>query len=227
MSASVDILFLDSQTLGQPESLEQIFQVLIEIGFKVVKVEVQNNVFNQDEYLDSVGEIMNLAYATKNLSFNAFNSDPYFEIFQQIAWGEQHLGATSRAYIRTSTINTAGFWREGYDNSYYSSFFLDIGKKLYQLVKPSFGWIDQYHGWTTTHEDIESFNLRMLYWANFFGPKFVQKLGRDRILNAPAWRIEELVDGGILYLLAPHLGLTDEQVPLESVKEYFGLESVR
>jgi hypothetical protein len=226
MSTSVDIIFLDSTTLGEPGSLEKILTSFSDSGFDIKEMQVEGEGFSQSESFGSAHEITELAYKAQTLSFAAVNFDWSMEIYQQIAWGERKMGKRDRVYIRTSTDNM-GLWRAGYDNARYSSFFLDIGRKLYEVVEPSFGWIDQYHGWTTTHEDIESLNLQMLYWANFFGPKFVQKLGRDRILNAPAWRIEELADGGMLYLLAPHLGQSDEHVPLESVKEYFGVERVR
>ena len=148
------------------------------------------------------------------------------EILQQLAWGKQQMGTNNRAYVRTSTLDTR-FWRSEYDNTRFCALLLDIAKGLYDILWPTFGWIDLYYGWTTTHEDIEATNLRMLYWANFFGSRLVERLGRDRILSAPAWHVDELTDGGLLYLLAPHLGLTDEHVSIEDVKEYWSVENVR
>lgn len=220
MSSSVDILFLDSQTLGQSKSLEAIFQVFIANQFEVRHVRVADEIYDADI------EMFRKAYVTQAISFSAVNDSWPIEVFQQIAWGETQMGGERRAYIRTSTESVA-LWREEYDNSRYCTLFLELGKHLYEVVKPSFGWIDLYHGWTTTHEDIESINLTHLYWANFFGPRYMECIGRDKILNAPAWDIEELSDGGLLYLLAPHLGNTDEHVSTTAVREYFDVENVR
>ena len=226
MSNSVDILFLDSQDLEQPSSLQKILQVFIDSGFALKRSGIKDDVFVEGEALPDLGRVFDAAYRQHNLSFYAFHPKWNFEIFQQIAWGEQQMGAKDRAYIRTSTQSTM-FWREGNDNLQSCSFLLEVSKQLYYLLNPTFGWVDLYFGWTTTHDDVESLSLRHLYWANFFSPKFVKKLGRKKLLNAPAWKVEELTDGGIFYLLAPHLGLTNEAVPTQDVRSYFGVANVR
>jgi hypothetical protein len=40
-------------------------------------------------------------------------------------------------------------------------------------------------------------------WVTYFGPELVQYLGREKILSAPAWKIETMPTGGILLLLLP------------------------
>ncbi|MCX7682629.1 MAG: hypothetical protein N2508_11825 [Anaerolineae bacterium] len=42
-----------------------------------------------------------------------------------------------------------------------------------------------------------------IYWANFFGPLYVNFFGREKFLTAPAYHKEELPDGGLLLLTAP------------------------
>lgn len=44
--------------------------------------------------------------------------------------------------------------------------------------------------------------LSGLFWANFFGPEYVEALGRDRLISAPCHKIEELSDGGIIVFLS-------------------------
>jgi hypothetical protein len=224
---SVDILFLDSQILGESGSLEQIFEIFVNLGFKFEELKVEDRVFHPDEVIHAMSQILTLAYETQDISFTAFDPELPLEIFQQLAWGQQQMGKEHRAYVRTSTDHAASFWRREYNNLQYCSRFLTIATKLYEVLHPTFGWVDLYHGWTTTHEDIEAMQLRYLYWANFFGPRLVEKIGRERIQTAPAWRVEQLDDGGLLYLLAPHLGSTDEHVSTELVKERFGVEHVR
>jgi hypothetical protein len=40
-------------------------------------------------------------------------------------------------------------------------------------------------------------------WLNVFGPKLVETVGRERMLSTPAWRVEELPNGGVLLVTWP------------------------
>jgi hypothetical protein len=46
-------------------------------------------------------------------------------------------------------------------------------------------------------------NVYQLCWLNVFGPRLVEKLGRERVLSTPAYRVEELPNGSILLLTWP------------------------
>jgi hypothetical protein len=51
-----------------------------------------------------------------------------------------------------------------------------------------------------------------LAWLTLFGPEYVRQIGLDRILSAPAWRVDILPYGGVAVTLArsPHeIGLGD------------------
>ncbi len=52
--------------------------------------------------------------------------------------------------------------------------------------------------------DLESGRVPYLYEINFFGPKLVESLGKERLLSVPVWRSQQLADGGIL-LVPEHL----------------------
>lgn len=58
------------------------------------------------------------------------------------------------------------------------------------------------HGFVPTGED-EFDRIDELCWLNVFGSKWVQTLGRERLLSTPAWRVEELPNGCILVVLRP------------------------
>jgi hypothetical protein len=40
-------------------------------------------------------------------------------------------------------------------------------------------------------------------WLNVFGPRLVEKVGRERVLSTPAWRVEELPNGCVLLVTWP------------------------
>ena len=43
-------------------------------------------------------------------------------------------------------------------------------------------------------------HLNEVYWINVYGSKFVNRVGRERFLAVPAFRIEELADGSVLLM---------------------------
>lgn len=225
MSASLDIFFLDSHTLGDPITLERVVQVFLDLGFEIDEFEVNNQAMAWEREPGSMRKLLTLAHQARNCYFLAWNAEWRLEIRQHIAWDSPK--GEKEAWICTTTDNTPYFWYAENNPARYSRFYLDIGKALYEILRPTFGWIDFDYGLRTTHKDIEALELPTLYWANFFGPAYVNKIGRDKILSAPAWRIEELPDGGLLYVLASCPGLADDHVSVESVKSHFGIENVR
>ncbi|VVB99998.1 Uncharacterised protein [uncultured archaeon] len=47
-------------------------------------------------------------------------------------------------------------------------------------------------------------------WLTFFGPELVKKFGREKLLSAPAYKIELLSDGGILLISGPTPNISDK-----------------
>jgi hypothetical protein len=64
-----------------------------------------------------------------------------------------------------------------------------------------------------------------LYFINLFGPELVNKLGRDRLLSAPAWKIEELDDGGIFLVPTEHIAVSGGGYSLLRVARHLGMET--
>jgi len=90
-----------------------------------------------------------------------------------------------------------------------------VAKDLYTITKANSGYIQNWRserilGETVDeHGNITGFNapkvrwtLKGLFWANFFGPEYVEMFGRDKLLSAPWHRSEELSDGGLLLFIS-------------------------
>lgn len=108
----------------------------------------------------------------------------------------------------------------------------DIFKDLYRIWHPFYGF-EEYSGgsFVSRNKLLTEQQAVYLYFINFFGPELVNKLGRERVLSAPAWKIEEMDDGGIFLMpvdptasvatgytlkgAAAHLGLNTPQAPDE------------
>jgi hypothetical protein len=99
--------------------------------------------------------------------------------------------------------------------------FLEYGKLCYEILRPKHAFAENLN----THiemADVDASRLTHICWANLFGPRFVKGIGREILINAPAWRNENLGDGGILYVLAasPYLYRGPRQY-WEAARQYF------
>lgn len=66
--------------------------------------------------------------------------------------------------------------------------------------------------------------LEELFWVNGFGPEMADRVGRDRLLDAPAWRIDERDDGTVFLWVSP-LPLSDgRNERLSELRDHFGLD---
>jgi hypothetical protein len=46
-------------------------------------------------------------------------------------------------------------------------------------------------------------SIQAIYDYNFFGPRLVEQLGRERVLSVPTWRTVQYDDGGVLLEMSP------------------------
>lgn len=62
-----------------------------------------------------------------------------------------------------------------------------------------------------------------IFWANFFGPDYVDWFGREKFDRLPCYRLEELPDGGRLILTSPSpLEYDASGETQETIKSYLG-----
>lgn len=81
---------------------------------------------------------------------------------------------------------------------------LDLGMLLYAVLKPQYGWVDlPKRKYLPGGKDISEFRVRSFFWANWFGPAMVEKFGRGFLMKVPAFRVQELEDGGIVVVAMP------------------------
>jgi hypothetical protein len=72
---------------------------------------------------------------------------------------------------------------------------------------------------------LSDLNVVALYYINLFGPELVNKLGRERLLSAPAWQIEELADGSIFLVPEDHVEAGGGGYSLKKVADYLGINT--
>lgn len=237
MSAEPTLVFLNSKTLGMAGGVERFVQAFQHCRYDVRKLRVGSTgkpIAGTERWDDQTEWIVRQAYEHRMLDFEASRlADAQrqirFEVFVQLGWGEEHLGEEERAWVGATCFQTALFNRSEHDTEYYSQFFLDLGRELYAVLRPAFGWLGfcQLSG-HTGFDDVEQLGVPHVYWANYFGPDYVSKLGREHLMSAPTWSTEPLVDGGILYVLGSSPGVVcEDHVAKADVQRHFGVESVR
>ena len=218
-------MFLDSKVPINSNVLKLIIDAMSSLGFILAEAKIRNT-FHELNRQDIWLMLANASEA-KQITLRYANPELKFEISQEIRWDSEQLGRSNRAWIKTYTFDTAYFWNSTEESETYSGLLLRIGVELYNVLSPTFGWIDFNFGIFTTHEDVEAAGLPTLYWANFFGPRFVEKIGDQKIESAPNWKLERLADGGYLYVLSSGLGLSRGSVSSEHIKTIFGTKKVR
>ena len=138
----------------------------------------------------------------------------------------------SQAAISTrfaaSGFNTVSLWvEETYlQSQLHTEDLLRMSIELYVLISPSYGSIhrtqdalematvhDPKYGKTIVPTDLKR-GLPGVFWANFFGPEYVELVGRQRLLSAPCKVARELPDGGVLILLAS----SPLALPIETIR---------
>lgn len=229
MSHEPRLVFLNSRNLGQPGSLESVASAVQNSGFSVINLSVgsrREKIVFCGQYDQHALDCFEVAYENRQLTFEAREMHEGFDVLVRMHWEKNARGQTRRAHVSAVCFQTALFTRSECNPEHYASLFLDLGKTLYKSLTPDFGWLDicEPAGYTT-QDEIDALALSHIYWANFFGPGFVRRLGTKRLLDAPAWSVEELGDGGVLLVLSSSPGYGyKHQVPIAVVKAHLGIE---
>ncbi len=235
-SNPASLRFFECPRVGTSGSLEQILDVVQDSGFKVSGIMAWRNQENDvliSEYYDQEAlEKMNIAYGLRHLGFFALDRHSEIVLYFDINWTLLGGDKVEKSWILATAFETAMFTAKD-DAEHHAQRFLHLGERLYQATQPQFGWIERGPYWRpettgyTTWHDVEKLKLSHVYWANFFGPAYVNKLGQEFLMQAPGWKHEGLDDGGLLYVLTSSLAGTGPVAVVREVQSYFGVEHVR
>jgi len=105
---------------------------------------------------------------------------------------------------------------------------LEIGRVIYRSLKPAYSFVDAAPSFSRLQgEPILARQLEAICWANFFGLPYVECYGKDFLMKAPAWKAEELEDGGVFLQLGPEFTDPAQGVSREETARYFKPAGVR
>jgi hypothetical protein len=135
------------------------------------------------------------------------------------------FSVSSRAKKDTQEISIRGDW---YANIFHSidterlneDRTIQLMKSLYYKTKPSYAYLDQEEvaGWKN-HVEFDKCKFERFNYINFFSKGFVDCFGRDELLNARLYKVEELEDNGIMTVTVP-LGDTRPKLTVQGDLDY-------
>jgi hypothetical protein len=102
---------------------------------------------------------------------------------------------------------------------------INLQIEFYALINADLCWAG-YDLSTPTYVEYDKGKINALRWFNVFGKRFVEKIGRNKLMHAPGWKIKELPDGSVIVRLSKHPDIYDK-VNGEYLHEYLGLDILR
>lgn len=209
------LCFLDLRKLGLPGSLESLVQSIRHNGFDVTQLSVGYN-FGTHFYAE-VGEnglgeeeLLAIAYEHNHLKFNTTfspkDSKANLEVSMSFEWNVEHDGRF-RSLGKGFNWQTLLFLEDADESKLFSGIYLHLGTIVYQILQPAFGWLDTVDfGEGIYFDQLDNQEISPTdYWATFFGPELMEKLGWQRVSNAEFQIMGEFQDGGVLVQTGPSI----------------------
>jgi len=94
----------------------------------------------------------------------------------------------------SSTLRT-----KDYHSKKWAVEFVDIIIKTLKIIKPLIIWADKDHNFEIQLDDYKN-----VFWLNFFGPKIIEKIGKKKLLDTPAYKVVELNEDWVFIQASPY-----------------------
>ena len=88
-------------------------------------------------------------------------------------------------------------------NQKFLESFISLQTELYLSLNSELGW-GGYNPHMPECKDYLSSEIKSLYWFNILSSRFVENIGKDKLLNAPGWEIKEMPSEDVIIRLSEH-----------------------
>ena len=172
----------------------EVFDLLVKMGGQLYFVSPGNPLTDRDIALDEDGDIDPLPGVLHPLLKPGCRVKP-----------KPKFGGNAGFYYISSSQSVHFTQESGFDNEREVNELLEAHRAFFsraiQVFRPGYAWIDETGENTPGARSIKKLELKYLFWANFFGPDYVQKYGRSFFLSVPDCRIEDFGELGILIVM--------------------------
>lgn len=195
----VDLFLRDADSLYDRDDVQGYLQHLIQSGYRLCLYE------EEEVYQNAVPEVSLLARE----AFDEYLAQKKSRLTMHVySLGEVDIDC-SLIFKPEEGIVTFVFEGEDFDlteegrEAYLGA--LDLLKEAYTYWHPFYGY-ERYEAGEEGGVQPDRLTLlatreiHYLYFLNFLGPEIVAHLGKEQLLNAPAWKSETLDEGGILLI---------------------------
>jgi hypothetical protein len=229
--------FWTDTNLRENDLIAKIVKHFVEIGEPFIPRKMNLGKTTKNRFvkfkLNESFEILSEATAVyDNLSFGFMSEKPFYSY---LLIGRRGYDGKNK-YDRRADPNVISIHMENqaFSNETTTDSFISILKWIYNFFKPYYGYSHESDDARTVYREDEWLKIYhtpqfcMAYWVNFFGPSVVENCGgKEKFLNAPAWKVEELGDGGVLIMLGPSpLNPKQYREAQNELLRYFGKEPI-
>ncbi len=132
--------------------------------------------------------------------------------------------APQEGYILLS-IEQERFFRPTLDGLAKYRYWIKIIEKTYACWHPLYAHEFTHQGPPSVNpswEEVHALEIPALYGLNIYGPELVQKIGQQRLLEAPAWLVRELEGPGCLLIPVDQYSVASSSYNYDDVARYMG-----
>jgi hypothetical protein len=188
--------------------------------------EITNSYYRDTEYIDHYSRTISAAIRNNEscqveIPFRGFN--PYLGTGSSLLSTVPHISVSETIHPFTDP-DTDDYLAEVRQRR---QTFIDILARTAEILDPKWGFGRKGGLAIGTHDSVEGLAETTnppLYEYNVFRRETVDHIGRDRVLSAPAWHVEELDTGGVFLVVGEppmhYRSLVEER---EAVADHLGL----
>lgn len=234
MSGYWETIFITKVNSFQESFLKGLIETLKKSGCEYYKEQGKNKKVSGFTSLGIPGEILYgepLDEVIKKISFyNGGGLQLWLNDLEFFVYFE--LKKVNREIISKISIPIDRIYLE--NSSYILGNIFNLFNATYIFTKSIYGYGDlddvideetywEYGAHTPSLSSILDNNVEYIYHTNFFSPSIVRKLGKEKLLSAPAWKIKELADGGMMIVVCEN-PLECENEEKERIESHLGLK---
>jgi len=132
--------------------------------------------------------------------------------------------APEEGYILLS-VDQERFFRPTLDGLAKYRYWIKIIEKTSACWRPLYAHEFTHQGSPSVNpswDEVHALEIPALYALNIYGPELIQKIGQERLLDAPAWVVRELEGSGYLIIPVDQYGVTSSPHNYDDVARHLG-----